>query len=244
MADPIERFLHTGEFDPQFRDWEGTAAERRRQGMATLRDVLVRVTRWRADRAPLSLGRVPPDADARIQERLRPMLEGLFDPAESARLLDELPRHVVVLTPSTFAVEVARLPLGTAWDLANVLLDQVGAPPLGDDAPTLDGLCDETGRAWILPAALRSEEAFPDVVVHEGAHLLHTPSAGGPLRLTPRRRETFAYACEIWSGVLRGADVTAALAAITDARVQRKVLERLLSDAAQRGWTAIRDWAR
>src|SRR4030095_15040840 len=94
----------------------------------------------------------------------------------AAKLLSALPERVVVLSPSTFAAQVADLPLRMAWDLANVLRDAVGAPPLGDDAPELDGLCD-AGRAFVLPAALLSNELFPDVVVHEVAHLLHVVPA-------------------------------------------------------------------
>src|SRR4030095_671989 len=206
MADPVEAFLMTGEHDPQFPDWPGNLAARRAAGTATMRDVLVRVTQWRANRAPLSLGRIPPDAVERVRSRIAPLLRGLFDADEAAKLLSALPERVVVLSPSTFAAQVSDLPLRMAWDLANVLLDAVGAPPLGDDAPELDGLCD-AGRAFVLPAALRSEEPFPDVVVHEVAHLLHiVPAAEGGLgpvatpilAIPPRERETCAYACELW----------------------------------------------
>ena len=145
------------------------------------------------------------------------------------------------------------------WDLANVLLDAVGSPPLGDDAPELDGLCD-AGRAFVLPAALRSEDPFPDVVVHEVAHLLHIVPAAevGLTRATipilevpPRERETFAYACEVWTCATRGGlDGTAErvrhfASATSDARTNRRTLDALLSDAAERpsdGWAILRAW--
>jgi hypothetical protein len=259
MADPVESFLMTGEHDRQFPDWPGNLAARRAAGTATMRDVLVRVTQWRVNRAPLSLGRVPPDAEARVRTRIAPLIEGMFDPDDAAKLLSTLPERVVVLTPSTFAAQVSDLPLGMGWDLANVLLDAVGAPPLGDDAPELDGLCD-AGRAFVLPAALRSEQPFPDVVVHEVAHLLHIVPAVDVglgraktpvLEIPPRERETFAYACEVWAGAIHGGlDGTAERAlqfasTTSDARANRKTIDALLSTAAKRpedGWAILRAW--
>jgi len=260
MADPVEAFLMTGEHDPQFPDWPGNLAARRAAGTATMRDVLVRVTQWRANRAPLSLGRVPPDAVERVRSRIAPLLQGLFDADDAARLLSVLPERVVVLAPSTFATQVADLPLRMAWDLANVLLDAVGAPPLGDDAPELDGLCD-AGRAFVLPVALRSEEPFPDVVVHEVAHLLHIVPAAEvgltrtttPILAVPsRERETFAYACEVWTCATRPglegiSDRVLQFAnATSDTRANRRTLDALLGDAATRpeeGWSILRAWA-
>jgi hypothetical protein len=259
MADPVEAFLMTGEHDLQFPGWPGNLAARRAAGTATMRDVLVRVTQWRANRAPLSLGRVPPDAVERVRSRIAPLLQGLFEAEDAATLLSSLPARVVVLSPFTFAAQVADLPLRMAWDLANVLLDAVGAPPLGDDAPELDGLCD-AGRAFVLPAALRSEEPFPDVVVHEVAHLLHVVAAtevgldrATPiLAIPPRERETFAYACEVWTCATRDGlegiseRVREFANATSDARVDRRTLDAVLGDAAKRpdeGWSVLRAWA-
>jgi hypothetical protein len=259
MADAVESFLMTGEHDPQFPDWAGNLAARRAAGSAAMRDMLVRVTRWRAHRAPLSLGRSPPDAIARVRARIAPLVEGLFDPDDAAMLLSTLPQRVVVLTPATFAAQVADLPLRMGWDLSNVLLDAVGAPPLGDDAPELDGLCD-AGRAFVLPSALLSDEPFPDVVVHEVAHLLHVVPAAevglaqvrGPiLPIPPRERETFAYACEVWAAATRGGlegtveRLRRFTGAVNDARVNRRTLDGLLGDAAKRpteGWSVLRAW--
>ena len=53
-----------------------------------------------------------------------------------------------------------------------MLLDAMGAPPLSDTAPQLDGFCVQ-GRAWVLPRALTAEDPRVDVIVHEVAHLLH-----------------------------------------------------------------------
>src|SRR5207237_1398191 len=132
-------------------------------------------------------------------------------------------------------------------------------PPLGDDAPELDGLCD-AGRAFVLPGALRSGELFPDVVVHEVAHLLHIVPAAEvgltraktPILAIPRReRETFAYACEVWTGATRdGLDGTAErvlqfASATSDTRIDRRTLDAIVGDAAKRpeeGWSILRSW--
>ena len=75
MADPIERFLLTGEYDPRFPDWDGSFPARRAKGSAALKDVLVKVTRWRTHRAPLSVGRVPADAMDQLRTRMAPLLQ-------------------------------------------------------------------------------------------------------------------------------------------------------------------------
>jgi len=260
-TDAVERFLGTGEYDPRFPDWEGDAVARRSAGAAALRDVLVRVVRWRAERAPLRSPAVPRDAEARVRARIAPLLHGLFDAPLADRLVDRLPNRVVLLNPATFAARVPSLPLRTAWDLANLLLDDLGAPPLGDDAPELDGVCVE-GHAWVSPRELGTEEPFPDTLVHEAAHLLHTVgpadlSLDGPpgpfLAIPPRRRETFAYACEVWTGALRagtegiGARVAAwrRSSEAGDARIERAELDLLLDAAAahpERGWATLRAW--
>jgi hypothetical protein len=261
-ADAVERFLATGEHDPHFSDWEGDVVERRRAGTSVLREVLTKITRWRAQRAPIRSVTVPADAEARIRARIEPMLRGLFG-AETEPLLDRLPTRVVVVTPATFAALPPEVPLRTAWDLANVMLDDMGAPPLSDDTPALDGLC-AAGRAWVLPRALVSDAPFPDIVTHEVAHLLHTLSradlgldgpAGPILAIPPRRRETFAYACEVWAGATRAGGSRAVVARnvadwrasseAVDVRVDRAELDPLLDAALAdplRGWATLRAW--
>lgn len=263
VSDAVERFLGSGRFDPRFREWEGAAAERRAQGEATLRDILVRVVRWRAERAPIKVVPVPADAEARVRARVAPLVHGLFEADRAEQLLDRLPARVVLLTPRTFAANIGAIPLARAWDLANVLLDDLGAPPLADDVPELDGLCSE-GRAYLLPRALVSDAPFPDILTHEVAHLLHTVSAadlglegsGGPLLpLQPRHHETFAYACEVWAGAVRGGTDGIAervgawreSSEAVDARVERRELDPLLDAAVAdpaRGWAVIRAWVR
>ncbi len=263
-SDEIERFIATGEHDPRFAAWSGSLAERRRVGAAALKDVLCRIVGYRSARgSPFASGRVPADVDVQVRDRVSPMVRGLVPSADADRLLDLLPSRVHVVTPSTFGSLVADVEPGTAWDLANLLLDDIGAPPLSDDTPQLDGLAD-AGRAWLLPRAFAEARPFSDVVVHEVAHLLHgirrealgwAPPAGLVLPVPPRRRETFAYACEVWACVTREAPAADARRALlstfratstpADARVSRSQLDGLLASAADSagGWEVIGAWA-
>ena len=231
----IERFIATGEYDPHFPELQGDAITRRDQGFAIFRNVLRRIVKWRSNAARGPKQRLPADPLATIRARLTPMLDGLFDGAEAELLSTALPGRFCIVTAATFDACIERVSLRTAWDLANLLLDDIGAPPLADDTPSLDGLC-EAGHAWVLPRAFSDDGA---VLVHEAAHLLHALersvvglSGSGPiLNIPPRRRETFAYACErIACGALRP---------IEDARVDPAALDRLVAE----GWAAARVWA-
>jgi hypothetical protein len=125
-------------------------------------------------------------------------------------------------------------------------------PTLSDDVPQLDGIC-AAGCAWVLPRAFAASP-HSDVLVHEVAHLLHLlrrdeVGLGGEgllIGVPPRRRETFAYACEAWAIALRagGLQPEAPPLGQDDARVDRKRLERLLDEAAAGGgFGALRRWA-
>lgn len=250
-SDAIERFLGTGTFDPRFPEWSGGAVARRAKGNAALREVLVRVITWRCARAPRRSCRAPEGLDRMVTDRIRPMIAGMFGPAGAARLLQRLPGHLRVLTPAAFEEAVGAVSLTDAWALANMLLDEIGAPALSDDAPTLHGLC-SGGVAYVVPGVLEPTP-FSDVVVHEVAHLLHLlPDERGRsdrpaplLAVPPRRRETFAYACELHS-LGRGDGWREACARVTDARVDEAALLGLLGRAyadPDRSWATIRDWA-
>jgi hypothetical protein len=251
-SDSVERFLSTGEHDPRFPGFEGNIVERRRRGTALLKDVLGRIVGWRAQRARRA-PRVPTDVPARIRARIRPLVVGLFPAKEVEALVGPLADRVVVVTPNAFAALIADVPLRAAWDIANLLLDDLGAPPLADDTPSLDGLS-AAGRAWVPARAVSTDIVFPDVIVHEVAHLthmLHRSEFGlagpGPLvAVPPRRSETFAYACEVWAAAERGVATVDALLAESghhDARVDRRALTALLLRASEGGgWGVIRAW--
>lgn len=159
-SEAIERYLSSGEYDPLFRDFDDGEV-RQRDAADVLRSVLRRVVEHRTAHAPLRVPAVP-DAPARVRARVAPMVTGLF-PDEGGVFLDALCARVVPLTPASFSAATRALPLRTAWDLANLLLDEVGAEPLSDDSPELDGMC-AAGRAWLFPAMILAPPGFPDVV--------------------------------------------------------------------------------
>lgn len=261
LSDAVDQFLATGEHDKQFRAWSGNAAQRKATGEAKLSRILGRIVAWRARGAPIRQGPVPPDLKGQVRSRVAPMVRGLL-PRSAEAVLAELPQRVEVVTVQRFNQQVKGLPLGVQWSLANLVLDDLGAPPLTDDVPQIDGLCAE-GRAWVLPGAFGAVQPFGDVVVHEVAHLLHSisPAALGvgsgkrPLmRVTRAHRETFAYTCEAWSCVLRdhgdGRSLAESLqgfregALPPDSRVDRgrlvAVLEAAVEAGVDEGWRCIR----
>lgn len=257
-SEHVERFLATGEHDPAFPAWGGDAA----RGAGALGRVLRRVVRWRSQGAPLPAQPAPAHPDALVRQRVSALLEGLFPADEAAALLQALPARVEVVTVDRFCDGLTDLPLEVQWTLANLLLDDLGAPPLADDAPQLDGFCAD-GRAWVLPRAFAPGDGLDDVLVHEVAHLLHdlprsavglTPPGAPVLDVPLRQRETWAYACEVWAWATRDDPTPAVLAARvtpsehgrahTDARVDARLLHRILADAVARpaaGWATLRD---
>jgi hypothetical protein len=246
----IERFLSTGEYDARFEDFAGDEATRHARGTEAMRDVLLRVVAWKAKNAPLRQPALPADVAERITTRIRPMLCGLFV-EEGELVCAALRTRIVVLTARGFGEVVRSVPLRTAWELANLLLDDLGAPPLADDVPALDGMC-VAGRAWLLPGEILADPGYPDVVVHEVAHLTHhlrrsdlgLPGKGPLLHIPASRREGFAYACERFNALLL--DPKADLPPPSDARVDRGVLDALLTQAMrapEEGWTTLRHWA-
>ncbi|MFT7518496.1 MAG: hypothetical protein ACI9MC_000628 [Kiritimatiellia bacterium] len=253
-GEAIERFLHTGEHDPAFTAW-GTSQSKR--GEAVLRHVLNRVLAYRVEHAPILILDAPVDAEQQVRDRIEPMVREFFAPSWADLIIEQLPRRVRILTPDNFATELDLVDLQTAWRMANLLLDDLSMPPLADDTPTLDGLCDGS-RAWVTPRAFEPPIApFTDVIVHEAAHVLHalTGAAIGLPSLEPliavklHQQETFAYACEIWAVVERS-DPSARAGIVRDvasgglpddARVRHRQLIQVLTEAASgEGWTAVR----
>ncbi len=253
-SETVDRFLATGEHDPTFPAWDGDA----RAGAAALRAVLRRIVAWRAEGAPIRPRRVPRSATRQVLDRVRALTTELFDPAEAQVVTPALAERVEVMTVGRFVAGADDLPPDDLWSLANVLLDEMGAPPVSGDAPQLDGIC-AAGRAWVTPGAFRARPDGSDVVLHEVAHLLHALRRGDvgldredePLVDIPvHQHETWAYACEIWSDARGTADPARRVAAADpgrsheDARVDPAALRAALAAALaapDRGFGAIRD---
>lgn len=244
----IEAFVLSGQPPADWSAWSGGQDE----GTAVLRRLLVRIVHHRHSRAPLASRQPPADPVAVLWARVEGMAQGLLGAVGAARLAAALPARLRVVTVDELADQLDELSLEDGWCLCNILLEDMGAPPLSDHAPQLDGLC-SGGRIWVPPGAFTPATDRVDVLVHEVAHLLHSVAPAGaataqdaPLVPVPSdQHETFAYACELWA-CRRGqpeADVErlARETAMTDPRVDRARLALALRAAAEGGWVALRD---
>jgi hypothetical protein len=99
-----------------------------------------------------------------------------------------------------------------AWDLANLYLGSLDAELLSQQAPAIVGLSQET-TCYVSSAYFTEEDPFADFVVHEVSHIFHNVkrvSLGLPstrsrewlLDIDYRKRETFAYSCEVFSRII------------------------------------------
>ena len=245
----IEAFLRSGVAPPEWEAWRGDAEA----GQRMVRQVLQRILVHRASGAPLGRRDAPEGAGEQLVRRASAMLDGLLSPEEAAQLKRQLPGMVRVVTVDGFSDQVRELSVDDAWCLANIVLEDMGAPPLSDAAPQLDGLC-LADQVWVPPGAFSPPTDRVDVLVHEVAHLLHTVSrerlelvgSGPVLEVPPVHHETFAYACELWAcrelrpdGAPGDLDVVVQDIFLADARVNRVVLLELLRSAERAGWSAL-----
>jgi hypothetical protein len=141
------------------------------------------------------------------------MVRGLFPRGEREPVLDLLAASVVFLTPANFeAVLRGARWLSTAWDLANLYLTGFGAEALSEEAEPIAGLSEET-TCYVSVEYFTGSGRFDDFVVHEAAHVFHNckrQTIGLPhtrrrewlLEIAFAKRETFAYACEVYSRIL------------------------------------------
>ncbi|MBC8751281.1 MULTISPECIES: hypothetical protein [Paraburkholderia] len=151
--------------------------------------------------------------------------------------------------------------LSTAWRLANLYLDSLGAQRLGSQDGELVGLSQDA-TCFVSLAYFDQTDPFADYVVHEAAHVLHNcrrTALGLPERrqcptaldIAFHQRETFAYACEAYSRILAMAqDGESRHAALErhkaselppDERVDHGTYLEILAEAvrARNGWRCI-----
>jgi hypothetical protein len=145
--------------------------------------------------------------------KLTPMISGLFPANERETVLRLFDPSVVFLTPDTIHGIIAEADwLSTAWMLAGLYLESVGAQPLGEAPLGIVGLSEET-TCYVSMQYFTSQSRFADFVTHEAAHVFHNckrSTAGLPetrtrewlLDIDYRKRETFAYACEAYGRIL------------------------------------------
>ena len=261
-ADGVERYLRTGETDPHHAAWPGNGfMERANRAHEDLRGALVREVRRLAE----GLAHEPlPQADtvALTRDRVEPIVRGLFPRVEQDAVLTTLQKSVVFVTSAN--IEPLLLEHGydsSAWTLANLYLASLGAKLLGEEAPRLVGLSEET-TCYVSPDYFTDDDPFADFIVHEAAHIFHnckratvglreTRTKEWLLDIEFRKRETFAYSCEAYARVLeraKSASERRALAAdygstvrISEERVDPAEVAGIVAEAAaaRNGWKII-----
>jgi hypothetical protein len=148
------------------------------------------------------------------RSKAEPMARGFFSAAEREPVQRILEQSVIFLTADNIHGLIASSRwLSTAWKIANIYLDSVGAEPLRKDQPfQAVGLGEETA-SYISLKYFGEDDPFADYIVHEMAHLFHNwKRASIGLRETRRKefllsisfakREIFAFACEAYSRIL------------------------------------------
>jgi hypothetical protein len=261
IKEEIERYLRTGDSDPLHTAWPGGFTERAQRAHDDLRNALVREVHR------LAQGRSHPTSPAIdpilfTRNKVEPMVCGLVPRAEQDAVLAMLAKSVVFVTPETIEPLLRELPFdGSAWTLANLYLASCGAELLGDDAPNLDGLSENT-TCYVSTTYFTDLDPFADVIVHEAAHVFHnckrstvglrpTRTKEWLLDIKFRKRETFAYACEAYSRIreqagnakdrLALAEKFGRTIQIQDRRVDVAELTSLVEQAAaaRNGWKVI-----
>jgi hypothetical protein len=261
INDEIERYLRTGVSDPYHAAWAGGFMERANRAHDDLRGALVRAARRLAEgrtHQPL------PEADtvSLTRAKVEPMVRGLFPRAEQDVVLATIEQSVVFLTSANIEPLLYKQSFdGSAWTLANLYLASLGAELLGEDAPHLVGLSEET-TCYVSPEYFAEEDPFADFVVHEAAHIFHnckratiglreTRTKVWLLDIEYRKRETFAYSCEAYARVLeRGKSPTqrrtlaeeyCRAVSIPDERVDSAEVASIVraAAAARNGWNVI-----
>jgi hypothetical protein len=209
----IERYLRSGDYDAGFRMWPGdNYIASAKYGEASLRKALISAVHCRTQKVTHPGAVAEMDVVAITQEKVAPMVKGLFPPHERDAIHEVLAHSVVVLSPATINEVLEQTPwLSTAWDLANLYLASVDAELLAEDAPNLVGLSEGT-TCYLSANYFDATGRFDDFLVHEVAHIFHnckrrllglreTRQREWLLEIDFSKRETFAYACETYSRI-------------------------------------------
>ena len=211
----VGRFLRTGNLDDPLKVWPGENwLARAKQVDAAWREALVSAVMDRAPNATAPAELAAMNVTAFARKKAEPMVRGLFPQIEQENVLTLLERSLVFLSPAMISGVLRKMPWPrTAWNLANLYLASYGAETLSRDELGIVGLSAET-TCYVSVGYFHRVGRFEDFVVHEMAHIFHNckrETAG--LRETRRRewlldidyrkRETFAYACEAYSRILK-----------------------------------------
>jgi len=262
LGEAVESYLRTGSYDPLGMPWPGNVIERSRRAHDALIQALVAEVMRRAKTGPAPDLAEAFDGVAFTRAKVEPMVCGLFPRAERQAVLAVLERAVVLLAPANVERVLRQQGwLGTARDLANLYLGSIGAEPLGEDAPAIVGLSEET-TCFVSLEYFSESDPFADFVVHEMAHIFHNckrDTVGLPvtrrrewlLDIDYGKRETFAYSCEAYARIVErtrdraGRDALAREYGrevhVSEVRVDPAEVADILREAASRrnGWKVI-----
>ena len=208
-----EQFLKTGDVNPY------RMLEYGFQGARDYKDVLI----WYLHKelevrsAGLKEPALPDflDGKALSEVKFKPMVSALFPKKEQDIVLEAMENSVIFLTKETVKKLIWELTWeSTSRTLVNIYLCSIDAEPLDDSERGCLGLSEETCCYVSLSYFQLSEEEkrFEDYVLHEGAHIFHNnkrkriglPETRTKEWLLPidfRKRELFAYACEIYGTI-------------------------------------------
>ena len=213
----VDRYLATGESDPLGSAFPGShALERITSGERHLRTALIEEVRRREQgrrQAHLPAGFDPVTWTRR---KVEPMITGLFPASERAVVLQVAEESMVFLTREAAHQAMRETSfLDTAWTIANLYLNSLGAPMLGDGATPILGKNLGT-MCYVSIEYFAEQDPFADYVTHEAAHIFHNckrRTIGLPqsrskewlLDIAFTKRETFAFACEAYVRILEHA---------------------------------------
>jgi hypothetical protein len=162
------------------------------------------------------IAQFPPGIDPSMLARSKAarIAKGFFPAAERDPVQRLLEQSVVFLTADTIHQRIASSRwLSTAWRIANMYMDGIGAKPLAKDESFQPvGLAEET-TSYVSLKYFSEKDPFADYIAHEMAHLFHNWKRG-PIGLRETRyrefllnidfakRETFALSCEAYNRIL------------------------------------------
>lgn len=214
LEEEVAHFLATGDSDPLGGSFPGRHALERLNGYerhlrkSLLNEVRQREQGRRQIDVPAGL-----DATASIGRKVEPMITGFFPAAEWQVVLEMAGRSIVFLTREATHRLLRDLPyLESAWTIANIYLHSLRAPLLSDGNSLVVGMSEEP-KCYVSLEYFAEKDPFADYVVHEVAHIFHNckcKTLGLPrsrskewlLDIAFAKRETFAYACEVYSRIL------------------------------------------
>jgi hypothetical protein len=262
LKQDIARYLATGDSDQVCRGVPGSLMQAIRAYDRHLRDALLAEVQRREAGGHETALPVDLDLVAFTRRKVTPMIHGLFSATEWPVVLAVAEQSIVFLTREVVHRLIHDLDYRrSAWTIATIYLRSLGLASLdGSRNPPLG--CNEHVTCYVSLEYFRQTDPFADYVVHEVAHIFHNckrrtiglPSTRGKewvLDIAFSMRETFAYACEVYSRILERASTPAERRLLLaqyakrtepeDERVNQAELVDILNEAvnARNGWKRI-----